>query len=300
MQKDIRSLIAGRIRGEALADEPLARHTSLKVGGPADLLVTPAGRDDLRALIALLAEARTPYLVLGAGYNLLVRDGGFRGVVVSLRGVALLEELAGDRIVAEAGVTTGALVRFAEERELAGLEFMSGIPGTVGGALAMNAGAHGEAILERVETLTTLRDGEFLVRQRSGLDYGYRYLALAPGEIVVAATFELARGSAAEIEARIEAFLAHRRNAQRVGYPSAGSFFKNPPGAHAWRLIDEAGLRGMRIGGAQVAEAHTNFLVNRGGATARDFLELAALVKEKVRERSGVTLEEEVRIVGED
>jgi UDP-N-acetylmuramate dehydrogenase len=293
-------LIADRIRGDVLENEPLGRHTSLKVGGPADFHIAPVDLDDLQGLVALLAETGTPYLVIGGGYNLLVRDGGFRGVAVSLRGMAKLEELAGNRIVAEAGGTTGALVRFSGERSLAGLEFLSGIPGTVGGALAMNAGAHGEAILERVETLTSLRDGELRVRQRSELDCGYRYLALAPGEVIIAATFRLAKGSAADIEGRVEAFLAHRHNAQRVGYPSAGSFFKNPPGHTAWRLIDEAGLRGYRVGGAQVAEAHANFLVNRGGASARDFLELGALVKERVRERSGIVLEEEVRIVGED
>ena len=137
-------------------------------------------------------------------------------------------------------------------------------------------------------------------RGREELDYGYRYLALAPGEVIVGATFRLAMGSAAEIEDRIEGFLAHRRNAQRVSHPNAGSFFKNPEGMQAWRLIDAAGLRGYRIGGAQVSEVHANFLVNRGGATAKDFLELAALVKEKVKEQSGIELEEEVRIVGED
>jgi UDP-N-acetylmuramate dehydrogenase len=300
LQKDIRSLITSDIKGEALGDEPLSRHTSLKVGGPADLFIAPADLADLQALLARLVATGIPYLVIGGGYNLLVRDGGCRGAVISLKNLARLARLAGNLIVAGAGATTGALIRFAEENSLAGLEFLSGIPGTVGGALSMNAGAHGEAILERVETLTTIRGGEVKEMRRAELEYGYRRLALAPGEIVIAATLQVAEGRALEIEGRIEAFLAHRRNAQRVGHPSAGSFFRNPPGQSAWRLIDEAGLRGFRVGGAQVAEAHANFLVNRGGATARDFLELARIVKEKVRERSGVTLEEEVRIVGED
>ncbi len=287
------------VRGEVLRDEPLARHTSLKVGGPADLLVVPADRDDLQTLIDRLLAANIPYLVLGGGYNLLVRDGGFRGVVISLSSLNRLEDLPGARIAAEAGATNGALVRFAEEWRLAGLEFLIGIPGTVGGALAVNAGAHGEAVLDRVESLTTLREGQIVVTGKEKLSFGYRHLALAPGEIVLAATFRLAPGSAAAIEERIEGFLAHRRTAQRVGYPNAGSFFKNPPGKHAWQLIDAAGLRGFRVGGAQVAEAHANFLVNRGGATARDFIELAGLVKAKVKEQSGILLEEEVRIVGE-
>jgi UDP-N-acetylmuramate dehydrogenase len=298
--KDIRSLITGIIRGEVLFDEPLARHTSLKVGGAADIFAVPADLDDLRSLLRLIAETGAACLVIGGGYNLLVRDGGFRGVTISLRDLRRLDELPGNRVKAEAGVINGALVRFAEERCLAGLEFLIGIPGTLGGALSMNAGAHGEAVLDRLETLFTLSDGEVRTMTHDELDYGYRYLSLRPGEIVVGATFRLDRGSAAEIEARIEGFLAHRRNAQRVSHPSAGSFFKNPEGAQAWRLIDGSGLRGHRIGGAQVSEIHTNFLVNRGGATAKDFLELAALVKEKVKKQSGIELEEEVKIVGED
>jgi UDP-N-acetylmuramate dehydrogenase len=163
----------------------------------------------------------------------------------------------------------------------------------------MNSGAHGEAILDRVERVTTIRGEELTVTERTGLNFGYRRLALAPEEIVISATFQMAAGSAAEIVGRIEVFLAHRRNAQRVGYPSTGSFFKNPEGKQAWLLIDEAGLRGYRVGGAQVAEAHANFLVNLGGARAADFIELSKIIKEKVREQSGIMLEEEVRIIGE-
>jgi UDP-N-acetylmuramate dehydrogenase len=282
-----------------LENEPLSLHTSLKVGGPADLFVIPADLADLQVLLAMLAEKGIPRLVIGGGCNLLVLDGGFRGVVISLRGLAGLLQLDGNRIFVEAGVTTGALVRFTVAKGLTGLEFLSGIPGTVGGALCTNAGAHGEAILERVESLATIRLDEVTVTERTGLNYGYRRLALAPGEIVISAQIQMAAGSAAEIESRIAEFLAHRHNAQRVGYPSAGSFFKNPEGKQAWRLIDEAGLRGYRVGGAQVAEAHTNFLVNRGGARAADFIELCGTIKTKVKEMSGITLEEEVRIAGE-
>lgn len=299
MEESISSLITGIVRGEVLCDEPLSRHTSLKVGGPADLFVTPADLADLRTLLDLLAGKRIPSLLIGGGYNLLVRDGGFRGAVISLKRLSRLEQLDANRIFAEAGVTTGALVRFAEEKELGGLEFLSGIPGTVGGVLCMNAGAHGEAILDRVMKLATIRGGELTDTERAVLDYGYRGLALAPGEIIIGATLQVETGSAKEIKGRIEAFLAHRRNDQRVGSPSAGSFFKNPEGKQAWRLIDEAGLRGYQVGGAQVAEAHANFLVNLGGARAADFIELSGIIKEKVREQSGITLEEEVRIVGE-
>jgi len=294
------SLLGRELRGEILRNEPMARHTSLHVGGPAAYFVTPADLDDLQRLAGLLATTGTPWLMVGGGYNLLVRDGGFPGVVISLANLNRIELLSGDRITAEAGATTGRAVRFTEEHRLTGLEFLSGIPGTIGGGIAVNAGAHGETLLDRLATLTTIRNGEMAVTGRESLRYGYRHLGLEPGEIVVAATFQLTTGAPAAIEERIEGFLAHRRTAQRVPFPSAGSFFKNPPGGQAWRLIDAAGLRGYRIGGAQVAEAHANFLVNRGGATARDFLELAGLIKEKVKKESDIDLEEEVRIVGED
>jgi UDP-N-acetylmuramate dehydrogenase len=299
LKENFRSLLKGRIRGEVFEYEHLSRHTSLKVGGPADLFVIPADLADLQALLAMLAEKGIPRLVIGGGYNLLVLDGGFRGAVVSLRGLVGLEQLDGYRIFAEAGVTTGALIRFAEDKGLTGLEFLSGIPGTVGGALCMNAGALGETILERVESLATIRGEEVTVTERTRLNYDYRRLTLAPGEIVISAKLKVAAASASEIEGRIAVFLAHRRNAQQVSYPSAGSFFKNPEGKQAWRLIDDAGLRGYRVGGAQVAEAHTNFLVNRGGARAADFIELCWIIKEKVKEMSGITLEEEVWIAGE-
>lgn len=300
MTRGLAAQLRSRVRGELLCDEPLALHTSLRVGGPADIFVAPADPDDLRELMLLITETGMPHLLIGGGYNLLVRDGGFRGVAISLRNFRRLERLPGNRISSGAGVTNGALVRFAEEKCLAGLEFLVGIPGTVGGALSMNAGAHGEAILDRLESLTTLCGGEIRIRRREELEYGYRRLEISDGEIIVDATFLMHEGKPAEIEERIERFLVHRRNAQRVTHPNAGSFFKNPEGEQAWRLIDTAGLRGHRIGGAQVSEVHANFLVNRGGAMARDFLQLAALIKERVKVASGILLEEEVRIVGEE
>jgi UDP-N-acetylmuramate dehydrogenase len=292
-------MIKGCIRGEVLYNEPLSRHTSLKVGGPADLFVTPADLADLRALMATLGANGIPWLVIGGGYNLLVRDGGVRGAVISLKGLARLEQPDDGLVVAQAGVTTGTLALFAAERGLAGIEFLIGIPGTVGGALSMNAGAHGGAILDSIVSIETIRGCEVAVTERVKLDYGYRFLNLADGEIIVSATFRLAPGSIIEIEEKIGAFLEHRRSFQRVGYPSAGSFFRNPEGKQAWRLIADAGLSACRVGGAQVSEAHANFLVNRGGAKAADFIELGRIIKERVRESCGITLEEEVRIVGE-
>lgn len=288
------------VRGNVLQEEPMWRHTSLQVGGPADWFISPADLDDLRTLLALLAQHEMPFLVIGGGFNLLVRDGGIRGAVISLERFDRLE-LAGDGMLhAGAGVANRALVEFARGHELTGLEFLVGIPGRLGGALAMNAGAGGGTVTDSLASLVTLMNGQVTTTARNGLHFGYRFLALEPDEIILEATFRLDKGRKDEIGRLMEDFLAHRREVQQVGFPNAGSFFRNPPQGPAWRFIDAAGLRGLQVGGAQVSEMHANFLVNRGGATAGDFLALAALVKEKVREESRVELEEEVRIIGED
>lgn len=300
MNDDLYGALSERLKGEILRDEPMARHTSLKVGGPADFFVIPADLGDLETLLALLAETATPNFVVGGGYNLLVLDGGIRGVVVSLERFRELTHLSGGKVSVGAGVTNQMLVGNLKERGLGGLEFLCGIPGTIGGALAMNAGAQGGAILEHVEELITLRDGTFRQVRRDELEYGYRYLRLASGEIIAGATFRLEPDDSEKIGDRIAGYLAHRAESQKVGYPNAGSFFKNPEGGAAWRLIDGAGLRGTRIGGAQVSEVHANFLINRGDATAADFLALSALIKDEVRRNTGISLEEEVRIIGEE
>jgi len=287
-------------RGELRANEPLAVHTSLRVGGPADWFAVPADRDDLLGLLGGLEASGIPCLVIGGGYNLLVRDGGFRGVVISLERLATVERLSGDRVRVEAGVTNQQLARFCRDERLTGLEFLAMIPGTVGGAIKMNAGAYGSGILERTASLTLLRDGNIAEYRMEELDYGYRHLRLQSGDIVLAAIFNLDEREAHHTEEEIRKDLDLRRSKHNVGFPSAGSFFKNPAGQAAWRLIDAAGMRGRRVGGAQVSEVHSNFLVNTGGATTQDFLGLARLVKDAVFSTSGVTLEEEVRIVGEE
>jgi len=299
LKKVFADLIRERVRGRVLRDELLAPHTSLRVGGPADWFISPADLEDLRKLLELLADHGMPYLVIGGGYNLLVRDRGFRGAVISLEMFDRLELSEDGLIHAAAGIANRALVDFALEKERSGLEFLFGIPGRVGGALAMNAGAGGQSITGPLDTLITLKGGDITTAGKGSLTYGYRCLRLAPGEVILEAVFRLEKGRREEIGRRMDDFLAHRRAAQQVGYPNAGSFFKNTPSGPAWRFIEAAGLRGCRVGGAQVSEVHANFLVNRGGATAADFLSLAARIKEKVREGSGVELEEEVRIVGE-
>jgi UDP-N-acetylmuramate dehydrogenase len=296
----IRTVLESTVRGEIRENELLCRHTSLKVGGPADWFVTPADLEDLKAVLAICRGKAIPWLVIGGGYNMLVRDGGIRGVVISLKAMKAMVRLPGDRCRTEVGATNQQLVKMLESEGLSGLEMLCGIPGTIGGALAMNAGCHGQAVMEKTESITTLLEGELREKGPKELEYGYRYLRLGEGEVIVGATFQLTSDDPVTIAGRVREYLEKRRTSQQVGYPNAGSFFKNPEGASAWQLVDAAGLRGVSIGGAQVSEAHSNFIINRGSATARDIIALAALVKERVKEVSGVSLEEEVKIVGED
>jgi UDP-N-acetylmuramate dehydrogenase len=300
-----------RIRGQLLHNEPMSLHTSLKVGGPADIFAIPEDADALQQLLRQLGEKNIPWMAIGKGYNLLVRDKGIRGAVISLERFDRIEviphphpdpplEREGAYIRAEAGADNLAVVRFAQGFGLGSIGFISGIPGTIGGAIKMNAGAYGEGILERTECLTMLRNGEIRDFFTYELDYGYRHLDLLPEDIILAAILKLDEREAHLTEEEIRKDLELRRSKHNVGFPSAGSFFKNPPGQAAWRLIDAAGMRGVRVGGAQISEIHSNFLVNTGRATTKDFLELAKLLKNAVISTSGVTLAEEVRIVGEE
>jgi UDP-N-acetylmuramate dehydrogenase len=278
----------------------MSRHTSLKVGGPADLFAIPLDADDLKSLTAQLSSAGLPWMPVGRGYNLLVKDGGIRGAVISLERFTRIEERGEGRIMAEAGAENLELVRFAQKHGLGGIGFISGIPGTIGGAVRMNAGAYGEGILGRALCLDLLRGGEIREFCISELDYGYRTLSLQSGDILLSVLLKLEERDPQLTEEEIRKDLELRRTKHNVGFPSAGSFFKNPSDQAAWKLIDSAGMRGATVGGAAVSELHGNFLVNRGGATAADFLALAEKVKAAVLKTSGVVLEEEVRVVGED
>lgn len=295
----MKSFPADRIRGEVTYDEPLARHTSLKVGGPADLFILPADVEDLALVLAFLQEQEIPFFVLGGGYNLLVRDGGFRGAAVSLKN---LQGLSLDRyeLIVEAGLPNIRAVDAAVTTGLSGLEFLACIPGSIGGALRMNAGAHGASIGDLVTSMTIVTAEGVREVPKQELTFGYRHFGLGDGEVIAGARLALSPAPVKEMKERIAAYREHRRQSQNVGYPSAGSFFKNPTQVPAWRLIDEAGFRGRRIGGAQVSENHCNFFVNRGGAKAADFLALAAEVKQEVFNRTGIILEEEVKLLGED
>ena len=277
----------------------MSLHTSLKVGGPADFYAIPEDAEDLQLLLSWLLNHNIQWMPAGRGYNLLVRDKGIRGAVISLERFDRITAIGGPLIKAEAGVENLAVVRFAQQLGLGGIGFISGIPGTIGGAIKMNAGAYGKGLLEVTDRLTLLRNGIVSDFRMDELDFGYRHLKLDDGDIILAAIFRLEERESSYTEDEIRKDLELRRAKHNVGHPSAGSFFKNPQGHPAWRLIDAAGMRGAKVGGAEVSEVHSNFIINTGGATAADFLSLSLKVKNAVFEKSGIALEEEVRIVGE-
>jgi UDP-N-acetylmuramate dehydrogenase len=287
------------VRGELRRNEPMSAHTSWRVGGPADLWYAPASLADLQSFLAQLAPG-TPVTWVGLGSNLLVRDGGIRGAVVATHGALAELEREGDTLVhAGAGVACAKLARACMRWGMGAGAFFAGIPGTVGGALAMNAGAYGGETWSHVVRVRTVdRAGALHERDRAEYRVGYRSVTGPADEWFVGASLRFGGGAPADPHA-IRALLARRKATQPIGQPSCGSVFRNPPGAQAWRLIDEAGLRGMRIGGAQVSPMHANFIVNTGGATAADIEALIELVAERVAAHHGVRLVPEVRIVGE-
>ena len=282
-------------------DEPMARHTTFRVGGPADYMYFPDSEADLLNAIDCARRAEMDCIIIGNGSNLVVRDGGIRGMVIVL-GDAFADIRAEDtRIIAQAGVSLAKAASFAQERGLSGLEFAGGIPGTLGGGCAMNAGAYGGQISDVLISARVLLDGEIRALSRDEMQMGYRTtLPLARSGIVLSAIFELRRDDPAAILARMKDLNARRREKQPLNLPSAGSMFKRPEGHFAGALIQECGLKGARVGGAQVSEKHAGFVVNAGGATAADILNLVALVQRAVLEKTGIALEMEPRVVGEE
>jgi len=294
------------LRGALKPDESMARHVSWRAGGRADRLYAPADADDLALFLRRLPPAE-PVLFAGLGSNLLVRDGGFRGTVVLTHGAAKRPALLDGRVYAEAGVASPKVARFAAMHGLGGAEFLAGIPGTVGGALAMNAGCYGSECWDVVERAVTIdRCGAIEVRGRDAFATGYRHCELRTGGRLgethwfLGAHFRLAPADAAQSRRRIQELLKKRIAAQPLDQPNAGSVFRNPPGDHAARLIEACGLKGLARGGARVSEKHANFIVNpRRTASAADIEWLIDTVRARVREREGVDLHPEVRIVGE-
>lgn len=294
------ALESDNLRGELRYDEPLSRHTSWRIGGPARRFYRPADRADLVNFLRRL-EPGEPLFWLGLGSNLLVRDGGFQGTVIATQGrLERMEWKAPDRLYAEAGVACARIARAAARAGRCGVEFLAGIPGTLGGALAMNAGAFGGetwAQVVRVETVD--RYGEVRTRRPDEFEIGYRRVVGRDGEWFLAAELALQEGDAAAAQLEIKRLLARRAATQPTRQPSCGSVFRNPPGDHAARLIEAAGLKGRTIGGAQVSAKHANFIVNTGQATAADVEQLIALVQAEVERQTGVKLVTEVHRIGE-
>ena len=286
--------------GTVLTEEPMSRHTSFQIGGPADIFVQPATGDEVRQAICMAKEAKIPFFVVGNGSNLLVSDDGFRGMILQI-GRNLQEiSVEGSEIYVQAGALLSRTARIALEHGLTGMEFAAGIPGSLGGAVAMNAGAYGgemKDILTEVEVLTP--EGEMKVLPLEELDLGYRHSCIfEKNYIVLGARLHLEEGDKNAIKSRMDELARARREKQPLEFPSAGSTFKRPEGYFAGALIQDAGLKGYTVGGAQVSEKHSGFVINRGGATAEEVLFLIKQVQKKVKNRFGVTMEPEVRMVG--
>ena len=286
---------------KVLEQEPMARHTTFRIGGPADYFVELGSIEQIRAAIQVCREENLPWFVLGRGSNLLVSDKGYRGVILSIYKDFQKTEIQGETVTVQAGVLLTTLSGKVLDASLTGLEFASGIPGTIGGAVVMNAGAYGGEMKDIVRKVTVLdQDGEVRTLTCGEMQFGYRTsLAKKKGYIVLGAELTLKQGEKEKIREEMQTLKAKRIEKQPLEFPSAGSTFKRPEGYFAGKLIMDAGLRGAAVGGAQVSEKHCGFVVNTGNATAADVHELMRQVQGKVQEQFGVHLEPEVRFLGE-
>jgi UDP-N-acetylmuramate dehydrogenase len=284
-------------------DEPMSRHTTLRIGGPVDAWVAPRTIDALRRIRSACHTLGVISRGFGSGSNLLVRDGGIRGVALSLKHIAEVRRIddADANVAVDAGASTGKLLSFATREQLGGVEFLGGVPGTVGGGMIMNAGTYlGEFkdVTVRVDSITV--EGDPVSRTNAECGFAYRHSALPPSEMVVHSRLMLPARSRAEIEEAVRALRDRRKEREPHGVPNAGSIFKNPPNEFAGRLIEACGLKGRRVGGAEVSPAHANWIVNADNATAAHVLELVEIVRAAVVERFGIRLEMEVKVVGEE
>ncbi len=300
----LRRELQTRMAGKILFDEPAACHTSIGVGGPIDVLLFPESEAEIADIVDCLHKKGMPFFPVGNWTNLIVRDAGYRGVLVSLarlRNLILRDEGKGSALLlAEAGCPLSELVSRSADQALKGMEFCAGIPGSVGGAVRMNAGAYGGEIKDVVESVLLLdAPGAVRTAARQDLHFAYRHLDLPVETIIISAAFRLHRGNREEIDGRIREIMQMRCKKHPLEFRNAGSIFKNPRDCPAGRLIEAAGLKGARIGDAQVSEKHANFIVNRGQARADEIERLMALVQIQVQERTGYRLEPEVKIIGE-
>lgn len=291
------------ITGEnnVLKDEPMSGHTTFRIGGPADYFVMPSSAEEIRGITALCMEREIPYYIIGNGSNLLVGDKGYRGVIIQVFKNMRDIEVRGEIVSAQAGALLSKVAAAAYEAELAGFEFASGIPGTLGGAVRMNAGAYGGEMKQVLKSATVLTaGGEVVTLSVDEMEMGYRTSIVSKMDyVVLAAELVLRKGDQEKIRAKMDELKEKRVSKQPLEFGSAGSTFKRPEGYFAGRLIEEAGLRGFRVGNAQVSEKHCGFVINRGGATAREVAELMETIVRRVEENSGVRLEPEVKRIGE-
>ncbi len=304
-KNEIKEALGNVMAGKILYDEPMSRHTSLNVGGKADALVSIKSEDQLIGVVRRLREKKINFFSAGNLTNIIVRDGGYRGAILLMTG---MKEIGceytpedGDLISAQAGAALAKVVSRSMSDELTGLEFCAGIPGSVGGAVWMNAGAYEKEMKDVIKTVSLLDSaGEKKIMSREEISFGYRKTEFPPDTIILSAQFKLKKGERAKIKERISEILQWRQKKHPLEFPNAGSIFKNLPGQAAGRIIEEMGMKGMNVGDAQISDKHANFIVNKGKATASDVLELIALIQARAKKEKGVSLEPEVVIVGED
>ncbi|MGH7850837.1 MAG: UDP-N-acetylmuramate dehydrogenase [Thermodesulfobacteriota bacterium] len=279
---------------------PMSKYTSLRVGGLADILVTPNNLEEFKKLLDLLTRSGEPWVVLGAGSNTVVYDTGIEGAVVSTRKLKKIEITDEDKVYAETGAVLGTILNKTIKAGLAGFEFAAGIPGTVGGGIFMNAGANGGEIKDVLETVWVWLGGEEIAIDRKDLKFEYRKSYLPEGSVITRASFGLRRGNPQEIERSVKEYMDNRNRTQPIKMSNTGSIFKNPPEIPAGKLLDELGFKGLSIGGAKFSEMHANFIVNAGCASASDVLGLIEKAKKAALDKRGITLETEVRVIGKD
>lgn len=295
--EDLKALIG---KENIFENEPMSRHTTFRVGGAADVFVTPESEDNVKTVLEYVNKNSVPYYIIGNGSNLLVKDKGFRGVIIQLYKNFSEIKTEGNIIRAQAGALLSAAAREAMNNSLRGMECLSGIPGTIGGAVCMNAGAYGGEIKDIVTEVKVIRNGKVETIDNKSAGFCYRgSTIMRENMIVLEAVFKLEKGIKEEIQAKMKELTEQRNSKQPVELPSAGSTFKRPEGYFAAKLIDDSGLRGFKAGGAQVSTKHCGFVVNTGGATAEDIITLMDKVTDIVMEKFGVKLEPEVRIIGE-
>lgn len=288
-------------REQIFIDEPMKKHTTFRIGGPADYFLVPEDKEQVQRITAICKEENVPYYIIGNGSNLLVSDKGYRGAIIQIYKEMSRMDAEGTVIKAQAGVSLSKIANEALKEGLTGFEFAAGIPGTLGGACVMNAGAYGGEMKDVLLDVTVLTpEGEMLTIQKENLELGYRTSIIArKNYIVLEASIELQHGDKKEIKARMDELKEKRTGKQPLEYPSAGSTFKRPEGYFAGKLIQDAGLRGFQVGGAQVSEKHCGFVINKDNAAASDIVELMKQVADKVEDKFGVRLEPEVKRLGE-